>query len=104
MEYKTRSIPYDTPADLNTPQGIAAYLDAAMEDEDEQVLLMALRNATAAIGGMSELARRTGLTRETLNRTLSDSGNLKFSNLRAILKAMGLGLSVRSEGEGVRGE
>lgn len=96
MVNNERSVPYDPAAGLKTPQEIAAYLEAAMEDEDEQVLLMALRHATAAIGGMSELSRRTGLSRETLYRTLSDSGNPKFSTLKAILKAMGLGLSVRA--------
>lgn len=91
-----RSVPYDSADYLKTPEDIAAYLEAAMEDEDERVLLLALRNAATAIGGMSELSRRTGLSRETLYRTLSEDGNPKFSTLRAILKAFGLTISVHA--------
>jgi probable addiction module antidote protein len=96
MANTQRSVPYDPTGDLKTPEDIATYLEAAMEDEDERVLLMALRNAATAIGGMSELARRTGLSRETLYRTLSSNGNPKFSTLRAILRAFGLTLSVHA--------
>ncbi|MBB3062824.1 addiction module antidote protein [Microbulbifer rhizosphaerae] len=96
MDKLQKSVPYDPATELKTPEDIAAYLDAAMEDEDEQVLLMALRHAATAIGGMSELSRRTGLSRETLYRTLSSSGNPKFSTLRAILKAFGLTISVHA--------
>jgi probable addiction module antidote protein len=93
---ENRSVPYDATAELKSPEDIAAYLEAAMEDENEQVLLLALRNAASAIGGMSELSRRTGLSRETLYRTLSKNGNPKFSTLRSILKAFGLSLSVHA--------
>lgn len=91
-----RSVPYNPGDDLKTPEEIATYLEVAMEDEDERVLLMALRNATDSIGGMTELSRRTGLSRETLYRTLSSKGNPKFSTLRAILRAFGLTLSVHA--------
>lgn len=96
MVNENRSIPYDALAGLNTPEEIAAYLEAAMEDDNEQVLLMALRNAAGAIGGMTELSRRTGLSRETLYRTLSEDGNPKFSTLRSILKAFGLTFSIHA--------
>lgn len=43
------SVPYSPIEGLNSPEDVAAYLEAAMEDEDEQVLLMALRNAVASI-------------------------------------------------------
>lgn len=96
MVNEKRSIPYDACRYLKTPEELAAYLEAAMEDEDERVLLLALRNAASSIGGMTELSRRTGLSRETLYRTLSEDGNPKFSTLRAILKAFGLTLSVHA--------
>jgi probable addiction module antidote protein len=96
MVNEKRSVPYDAGRDLRTPEDIATYLEAAMEDEDERVLLLALRHAAGAIGGMSELSRRTGLSRETLYRTLSEEGNPKFSTLRAILKAFGLTISVHA--------
>lgn len=91
-----RSVPYKPTEGLETPADIAEYLDAALEEGDDRVLLMALRNAVAAIGGMTELARRTGLSRETLYRTLSEKGNPRLSTLRAILKAFGVDLAVRT--------
>ena len=90
------SVPYDPADGLNTPEDIAEYLDVALEDQDDKVLLMAIRNAVQAIGGMNELARRTGLSRETLYRTLSEMGNPRLSTLRAILKAFGVDLAVRT--------
>ncbi len=51
-----------------------------------------------AIMGMSELAQRTGLSRESLYNTLSENGNPRFSNLVEILHALGLELSVRPRG------
>jgi probable addiction module antidote protein len=90
-----RSEPYDPAEGLDTPENIADYLDAALEEQNDQVLLMALRNSVAAIGGMTELAQRTGLSRETLYRTLSEKGNPRLSTLRAILKAFGVNLAVR---------
>lgn len=72
----------------------AEYLQAAIEDGETAVLLLALRRITEARGGMSKLARETGLSRETLYRTLSGSGNPRLSSLRAILAASGLRLTV----------
>jgi len=90
-----RSVLYDPTEGLDSPERVAQYLDAAMEEQDDQALLLALRNSVAAIGGMTELARRTGLSRETLYRTLSIKGNPRLSTLRTILKVFGVGLAVR---------
>jgi len=68
---------------------------AAMEDGDERVLLMALRNVADAIGGMTQLANDTGLSRENLYRTLSEKGNPRLSSLVAVLHSMGLELAVK---------
>jgi probable addiction module antidote protein len=45
---------------------------------------------------MDELARRTGLSRETLYRTLSENGNARLDTLGAILNAFGLQLTVQA--------
>lgn len=90
-----RSVPYDPTEGLETPEAIAEYLDVALEEEDDRVLLMALRNAVKAIGGMTELANKTGLSRETLYRTLSERGNPRLSTLRAILRAFNVDLALR---------
>ncbi|HEX9627024.1 MAG TPA: addiction module antidote protein [Acidiferrobacterales bacterium] len=95
MATRKRSVPY-RPADyLGTPEDIGEYLTAALEDGDERVLLMALRNVAAARGGMTKLARETGLSRESLYRALSDTGNPRLSSLVMVLDALGLKLSIR---------
>jgi probable addiction module antidote protein len=80
----------------------AEYLQAALEDGDTAVLLLALRRIAEARGGMTKLARETGLTREALYRTLSGGGNPRLTSLRAILAASGLRLTVAPANPGKR--
>jgi probable addiction module antidote protein len=71
----------------------AEYLTAAAEDDDAATYLAALRKVAEASGGMSHMAEQTGLSRETLYRTLSNRGNPTVKTLIAILRASGLKLS-----------
>mgnify|MGYP006302252341 CR=1 FL=1 len=84
--------------ELRTNPDLAAeYLQAAIEDEaDPRVLLIALRQVAEAHGGVGEVARRAGLARESLYRTLSARGNPRLSTLLAITKAMGLKITVEA--------
>ncbi len=73
----------------------AEYLKAALDDNEEpRVLLLALRHITEANGGITHIARRAGIERESLHRALSARGNPRFSTLAAIAKAVGLRLTV----------
>ena len=72
----------------------AEYLQAAIDDGDTAVLLLALRRIAEARGGMAKLSRDTGLAREALYRTLSKGGNPRLTSLRAILDASGLRLMI----------
>jgi probable addiction module antidote protein len=65
-----------------------------LEEGNAQVVPVALRSVADAVGGMAALAERTGLSRETLYRTLSDKGNPRLDTLVTILHAFGLRLSV----------
>ena len=85
---------FNTEDYLNTPADIAAYLDAALEDGDDAVLLLALRQVAKKTGGMSQLANNAELNRESLYRALSAKGNPRLETLTAVLKTMGLRLSV----------
>ncbi|NBC32852.1 MAG: putative addiction module antidote protein [Alphaproteobacteria bacterium] len=80
---------------LNTPADIVDYLDAALEDGDDRVLVLAIGDAAQAIGGMAELSRRTGLSEEALAVALSPDTSPSLSTIRTILKAFGLGLAGR---------
>jgi probable addiction module antidote protein len=77
------------------PLFASEYLKAAMEDDDEpQVLLIALRRIAAARGGITHIAKKAGVERESLHRALSGRGNPRFSTLAAVAKAVGLRLTV----------
>ncbi len=80
---------------LRGPEEAAAYLDAALEEGDKGVFLLALRDvAEARLGGIGELAQQAGLNRESLYRALSEQGNPELASLDKLLHALGLRLSV----------
>ena len=78
------------------PKLAAAYVQAAVEAGDQAALLLALRTVAEARGGMSMIAAKTGLKRESVSRALSATGNPRLSSLSAILAAAGLQIAVRS--------
>lgn len=80
---------------LKDPSEAVAYLNAALEDEDTRVFLVALRDIVDANGGISMLAKETELNRETLYRTLSTKGNPTIENLILMLDALGFELQVK---------
>lgn len=84
---------HDPASWIKTEDDIAYYLEALIEDGDPRVLTTGLRNV-AHVCGMAELARRTGLSRETLYRTLSEEGNPTLDTLTRLLAAFNLRLAV----------
>lgn len=85
--------------DLKDPEEAAAYLDAALEEGDRELFLLALRNVAEVHGGLSKLAELTKLNRENLYRMLSDKGNPEFYSLYTLLHALGLRLAVEAKHE-----
>lgn len=79
---------------LSNKKEAVAYLNACLEDSEE-VFLQGIRNVVEANGGMSSFSKLTELNRENLYRSLSSKGNPKFSNLSAILKALGIKLTFK---------
>lgn len=90
MSVETR--PWDASEHLDSPEAIAAYLDAAMEDGDPAVIAAALGDVARA-QGMTQIARETGLARESLYRALSADGKPEFSTVLKVLKSFGVRLS-----------
>ena len=82
---------------LKDTKEAAAYLNAAIEDGDREVFLLALRNVAQAHGGMSALAKKTHLKRESLYRMLSKKGNPEIKSILNLLHAVGLKLTVEPE-------
>ena len=77
------------------PQFAAEYLNAILEDGDQQELLTTLRYLAAAFGGVSSLAEQAELNATTLYRTLSPRGNPELHSLLALLQALSLRLAVQ---------
>ncbi len=77
------------------PLFAAEYLNAVFEDGDQKELMLALRRMSNAFGGVSKLASKSKLNPNTLYRTLSPKGNPELKSLRALLRAMGMQLTVR---------
>ena len=81
----------------DNPDLAAEYLKAALEETDDpRILLVALRRLAEARGGMAKLARTAGIERESLYRALSQKGNPRLSTLVAVVKALGLTLTVKA--------
>ena len=79
------------------PEFAAEYLKAALEDsEDQKVLLVALRRVTEARGGFAKIAKAAGIERESLHRALSARGNPRLSTLVGVINAVGLRLTVEA--------
>lgn len=78
---------------LKAPEFVAEFLTAAVEDEGPVVFLSALRKV-AEVQGMAEVARKAGVLRETLSRTLSTKGNPRWSTLAPLVRATGLKIEV----------
>ena len=82
---------------LRAPRRAAAYLNAALEEGDREVFLLALRNVAEAQGGVAKLADKANLNRENLYRMLSERGNPELQSLDAILHALGFPLAIELE-------
>ena len=89
-------------AELKADRELAVeYLRAAMESlddpENRAAGLLALRTVAEAYGGLGVVAAQAGISRETLYRTLSPKGNPTLKTLLAVLKTVGMRLSVEDE-------
>ena len=89
----TDSPRYDSADYLQTPEDIAAYLEAAFEDGDPGLIAHAL-GVIARAEGMTEIARCTGLTRASLYKALSEDGRPEFETVLKVLRALGFKLTV----------
>lgn len=88
---KPNTLPWDAAEHLETEEDMAAYLEAALEDGDSSLVAAALGDIARA-KGMTEIARETGLGRESLYKALSADGNPEFSTILKVIHALGLRL------------
>jgi len=94
---KTTTVSYDVAEQLRTPDEMAAYLDAWLAEapDDAPGIARALGDIARA-KGMSQVARDTGLSRESLYKALSKTGNPSFATVLKVAKALGLRLHAQA--------
>ena len=85
------TLQYDVAEQLRTPEEMAAYLEAWLEEAPDDVsgIARALGDIARA-RGMSRVARETGLSRESLYKSLSEDGNPSLATVLKVVKALGL--------------
>ena len=83
--------PWDPVEYLHSDTDRAAYLEAALEDGDPRVVIAVLGDI-ARSQGMTEVARKAGLGRESLYKALSNEGNPALATVLEVIRAVGLRL------------
>src|ERR1017187_10057331 len=95
MPKRTRSFKAGQLERLRDPTYAAEYINAAMEAGDESAFLLALRNVAEA-QTMNAVAIGAGLSRESIYRMLSETGNPRYTSLLGILNALGLQFKIQA--------
>jgi probable addiction module antidote protein len=91
---------FDAADYLKSEDDIAAYLQAATEDGDPQVLFAAMGDVVRA-RNVSQVAREAGLTREGIYKALSPEGNPSFATFWRVANALNIGLYFGTKAEAI---
>ena len=90
---RTITTRYDVAEHLRTPDEMAAYLEACLEEADGDAAFIAKAlGDIARAKGMMQVAREAGLSRESLYKALSGKRNPSFETVLRVIKALGLKL------------
>jgi probable addiction module antidote protein len=92
MENTMTTRTWDVSEHLESEEAIAAYLNAAIEDGDPALIQAALGDIAKA-KGMSQIARESGMGRQSLYKSLNENGNPSFTTIINVAKALGMKLT-----------
>ncbi|MCG8553355.1 MAG: putative addiction module antidote protein [Desulfobacterales bacterium] len=84
---------FDIAEHLNTPEDIRNFLQEVLDTGNESDFIHALSTAARAMG-MTEVAKKAGVTRASLYKSLSENGNPGFITISKVTKALGCKLGV----------
>ena len=91
---ETKTAPYDVAEFLETPEEMAAYLEACIQESDGDAAFIAKAlGDIARAKGMTQVARESGLSRESLYKALSGDRSPGFDTILKVISALGLQLS-----------
>jgi probable addiction module antidote protein len=93
---KTQTRLCDAAEHLETEEDMAAYLEGALVEGDPTLVAAALGDIARA-KGMAQIARKTGLGRESLYKALSPEGNPEFATVLKVVRALGLRLHATTQ-------
>ncbi|MFI5095318.1 MAG: addiction module antidote protein [Candidatus Acidiferrales bacterium] len=96
MKRKTTYQAFDAAAYLDNDAVIAEYLSAAAEDPNPDVFVAALGDVAKA-RGMAQIAKASGLGRESLYKALSSGAHPRFETINSVLHALGVKIAVVTE-------
>jgi probable addiction module antidote protein len=89
----TKTTRYDVAEHLRTPEEMAAYLEACFEESDGDATFVAKAlGDIARAKGMTQIARDTGLSRESLYKALSGDRSPTFDTILKVMQALGIKL------------
>ena len=92
---KTKTRLWDAAEYLDSEEDMALYLEAALEEGDAALVATTLGDIARA-KGMTEIARKTGLGRESLYKALSPEGNPEFATILKVVRSLGLSLHAKA--------
>lgn len=93
----TKTTPYDSAEYLKTEEDMAMYLEACFEEAgDDAAFIAKAIGIIARAKGMTQLAKDTGLGRESLYKALSGEGNPSFATILKVTAALGIKLHAQS--------
>jgi probable addiction module antidote protein len=90
---KTKTTVYDSAEFLDSSEAVNAYMEEALETDDPAFIAKAL-GTIARARGMSDVAKKAGLSRESLYKALSTDGNPEFGTVIRVMHALGLKFSI----------
>ena len=91
----TKITSFDAADYLDDEETIAAYLSAALAENDPDAFLQAIRTVARA-RGMAQLARDSGLGRESLYKTLAPGAKPRYDTVMKLVNALGVTLSANA--------
>jgi probable addiction module antidote protein len=95
---KTKTTPYDVAEHLRTPKEMAAYLEACLaEPNGDAAFIAKALGDIARAKGMAQVARDTGLSRESLYKALSGERSPGFDTILKVISALGLKLHAEAD-------
>jgi probable addiction module antidote protein len=95
MKAKIETTVFDAADYLDDAEAIAIYLEDAFSTEDSAYITHAL-GTIARAKGMTEVSRKSGLSRESLYKALSAEGNPEFATILKVMSALDLKITARA--------